>query len=309
MEFITFAVCTYNRAPLLPELMKAMCEQVHSHECDYEILVVDNNSTDETEAVLDEIRRKCEKIRVVKETRQGISHARNRAIEESLGSECLLFIDDDEIPAENFVQAACTAFGKEQADCVGGRVMIRFPFDQRPGWFEEELLGFLAHTDYGDAPFWIKDKTTPLWTANIGYRTQIFRDDPELRFDDRYNREGKEVGGGEDVVMFNALIKRNMKSRYCPEMYVEHFVEENKVTRRYFIRRHFSSGFKFGRYEYPEYENSIYGVKPFMIHHFFSNTLKALGMYIARKDGALRQAMTASHSLGTIFGVIARKVN
>jgi glycosyltransferase involved in cell wall biosynthesis len=307
MDMVTFAVCTFNRAELLPGLVHAMCSQSESEDFSYEVLIINNNSTDETATVLDTLKAIHEdKLRVVTETKQGISPARNRAVKESLGSQYLIFIDDDEIPCDEFLHAAWATFHQGEADCIGGKVLVRFPQDIRPKWFEDELLRFLAYTDYGDKPFWITDGKTPLWTANIGYRVQIFIDNPELRFDDRYSRVGNAVGGGEDVVMFAALLERNMRIRYCPGMSVEHFVEEEKVTRSYFIKRHYSSGYKQGCFETPDYENSILGVKPFMLIHFLRNAFKALGLYLMRKEGALRQVMTASHSFGRVCGVFAR---
>ena len=308
MDMITFAVCTYNRSELLPGLVRAMCAQSAANDFNYEVLIVNNNSTDDTQNVLENLADSCGgRLRVVIETEQGISPARNRAVREALDSDYLIFIDDDEIPCEGFLCAAWQAFDEDGADCVGGKVLVRFPHDVRPNWFEDELLGFLAHIDYGDEAFWIENGKTPLWTANIGYRMTIFRDDAELRFDDRYSRVGNAVGGGEDVIMFAALQERKLRIRYCPAMSVEHFVEEEKVTRSYFLKRHYSSGYKQGRFETPDYDNSILGVKPFMVMHFLRNAFRASGMYITARQGALRQAMTASHSFGRICGAFSRR--
>ena len=102
---VIFAVCTYNRSSRLSHLLDVMSSQ----QCDakYEILVVNNNSTDNTqEIVLEKIKSaKYPRIRLVKEISQGIVFARNRVIEESLDSDNLVFIDDDELPHQGYLHA------------------------------------------------------------------------------------------------------------------------------------------------------------------------------------------------------------
>ena len=97
MRFATVALCTYNRADRLPSLIQALREQ--ESPIPFEIPVVDNNSTDSTQAVLRDLASlKGPPIRFVSEIQQGIVYARNRAIEEAIKSLFLAFIDDDELP-------------------------------------------------------------------------------------------------------------------------------------------------------------------------------------------------------------------
>ena len=120
MNSLTVAVCTYNRAHRLPKLVRALRQQ----ECPipFEILIVDNNSTDGTQAVLEQLSLEDgHPLRFVKETQQGIVFARNRALEESLSSTYMAFLDDDELPLPGMLKAAIDALEREGADCVGGR--------------------------------------------------------------------------------------------------------------------------------------------------------------------------------------------
>ena len=59
MDMITFAVCTYNRAELLPGLVRAMCAQSTGNDFNYEVLIVNNNSTDDTQKVLERLADNC----------------------------------------------------------------------------------------------------------------------------------------------------------------------------------------------------------------------------------------------------------
>ena len=302
---LTFAFCTYNRAPRLAEMVATMRTQTCP--IPFEILAVNNNSQDDTLDILTGLAaEQGAPLRFVTETKQGIVPARNRAITESLASDILVFIDDDELPLPGLLEAVCDALLNEGADCVGGRVAVNFPPHQRPVWLDDELLGFLAEVNHGDVAMWVQDDTTPIWTANIAYAMRLFRDDPELRFDLRYNREGADVGGGEDAIMFRELLARHVKIRYRPDMVVKHFIESWRLKRGYFIKLHYRAGIRNGRYRLPVYSRSVLGVPPFLVGQFLRQSLRTLPLYLGGKPGALRQAMNAAHALGVIVGYRSR---
>jgi len=301
MKKLTVAVCTYNRADRLQILVQSLRLQ----ECSisWEILIVNNNSTDNTQAVLEQLAAEDGvPLRIVREETQGITFARNRAISESLESDYLFFMDDDELPCPGLLAGACDGLELDGADCVGGQVRISFAHGKRPDWLVDELLPFLAETNHGTDPFWITDISTPLWTANIAYSMSIFKNDTALRFDHRYNRHGVAIGGGEDVVMFRELVARKMRIRYRPDMIVDHLVEEWRLKRSYFLKLHFISGRKRGQFASVEFQRSIFGVAPFLFTQAATQTMKVALMMLRRDRLALRQAMTASHAFGTIRG-------
>jgi len=301
MKKLTAAVCTFNRAARLPELVRTLRLQ----ECPvpWEMLFVDNNSSDQTPEILAKLSADPGvRLRFVREPQQGITFARNRAIAESLDSDYLFFMDDDELPCPGILAAAQDALEREGADCAGGQVEVAFPPPGRPAWVIDELLGFLAETNHGSEPFWITDRSTPIWTANVAYRMSIFRDNPDLRFDSRYNRKGVGVGGGSDMVMLNELLARKMRIRYRPDMVVQHYVEAWRLKRSYFLKLHFTTGRKYGQFELDDYSRSLFGVPIFLFGQAAKQLFKAAAMGLRRDRLALRQAMTASHALGMIRG-------
>ncbi len=301
MPQVIVAFCTYNRASRLPTLMKAL----RSETCPepFEILAVNNNSQDNTLAVLEQLAREPgATLRYVTESQQGIVPARNRAIDECLSAEYMLFLDDDELPRPGWLAAAHHALTQNNAECVGGRVIVNFAPHQRPRWLSDELLGFLAEVNYGETPFWINDARTPVWTANVAFHMSIFRADPTLRFDIRYSRDGHAVGGGEDAVMFRRLLEQGAKMLYVPNMVVEHFIDPWRLRRRYFLKLHYAAGRRVGRYELKDYSNSILGIPPFMVLLAIRQWARATAMYLKRDPNSLRQAMNASHATGQIEG-------
>lgn len=269
----------------------------------FEILAINNNSQDNTFDVLQNLAAlPGPTLRFVTETNQGIVAARNRAIEESLSSDILVFIDDDEIPLPGLLVAVCNAVFIEGAICVGGKIDIDFSDSIRPQWLKDDLLGFLGAIDYGNQPIWIEDHSKPIWSGNVAYNTHIFRENKKLRFDERYTRKGSGIGGGEDALMFRALLASKTPIRYRPDMVILHDVEPWRLSKSYFLKLHYNSGIKQGLYAWPDYPNSICGVPLFAINQCLRQTFKALAMMLVNHRQKLRQAMNATYALGVING-------
>jgi glycosyltransferase involved in cell wall biosynthesis len=305
MPTLTFAFCTYNRADRLEKLVATMREQICS--VPFEILAINNNSNDSTAEVLAQLTQlPGPKLRWVTEPVQGIVAARNRGIAEALDSDILVYIDDDEIPLPGLIDAAADAILNEGAECAGGRVEMDFTTIPRPAWLEDNLLGFLAAVDHGPDAFWIQDTRTPIWTANVAYDMRLFRNDPALRFDKRFDRIGNVVGGGSDAIMFRTLLECKARIRYRPEMAVLHAVEAWRLTRSYFLKLHYRAGLRQGQHRLPTYPKTVLGMPPFLIAQFIQQAVKAIGMQLTRQPGALRQGMNASHTLGALIGYRSR---
>lgn len=297
----TVAICSYNRAPRLPKLIRAL--RTLPSPMEYEVLIINNNSSDNTLETLSKLQAEPgAPLRVVTETTQGIPFARNRALEESMNSKYMLFMDDDELPHEDLIKAALDSLAEHKAQCVGGKVVNTFEDTPRPSWLIDELLGFLAETNWGDQSFWIDSRETPIWTANVAYDMQIFRDDPSLRFDARFNRGESGIGGGEDTKMFRDLLERKIRIHYNPQMMVTHQVESWRLAKSYFLKLHYLDGARKGLHELDSYDKTIFGFPPFLARQFFAHAMKTIMYYITFNRLKLRQAMNAANALGLIHG-------
>ena len=298
---ITYAFCTYNRAARLPRLVAALRAQACP--LPFEILAVNNNSSDGTPAVLADLAAQPGvPLRWVTEPVQGIVAARNRALAEAMASDILVFIDDDEMPCPGALAAAVHAIQQEGATCVGGKVVVDFSDLARPAWLEDDVLGFLAEVDHSPQAFWIRDDDTPIWTANVAYDMALFRAHPGLRFDRRYDRVGKGAGGGEDLMMFQALLDAGARIRYRPDMTVLHSVEPWRLRRRYFLEAHYRSGFRRGQFVLPDYPRVLWGMPPFLVAQLVRHAATTVKMAVGRRPGLLRQAMNVAFSLGALRG-------
>lgn len=126
---ITVAICTYNGAEEVPSVLDHLRAQEDVEEIQWEVLVVDNNSTDTTEAVVREQQEhwRCEaELRYEFEERQGKSHALQTAVEDARGM-YIAFLDDDNLPAPDWVAAAYRfAEAHPRAGAFGGQIHGRF---------------------------------------------------------------------------------------------------------------------------------------------------------------------------------------
>ncbi|WP_446811873.1 glycosyltransferase [Methylomonas sp. 2BW1-5-20] len=303
-KILTFAFCTFNRVERLEKLVA--CMRAQSCPIPFKILAIDNNSSDSTSDILNQLTQLAgPELHWVHEPTQGIVAARNRAIQEALNSDILVFVDDDELPLPGLLNATVDAVINEGAECVGGRIDIDFSNQNRPRWLDDELLGFLGALDHGDCAFWIEDNTTPVWAGNIAYDMDLFRRDPTLRFDRRYDRKGKTIGGGEDLMMFNLLLQQKRRIRYRPDMAILHAVEPWRLQRHYFIKVHFLAGFRGAINDFPAYNRTHLGIPPFLVAQLIRQIWQWLLLACSLKN-SLRQAMNISYSLGQISGCFLR---
>lgn len=296
---VTVAICCYNAAEYLPKLFDQLVKQ--SCPLSWEILVIDNNSTDNSETIINDFAKSSiVPIRMVKETQLGIPFARNRAISESWSSTFLAFIDSDELPDTNWLATAITSLQTQTADSVGGE--IELDLSLRPAWLSDSLLPFLGQVNYGNHPFPIQDRSTPIWSGNIAYRLSLFAGTPP--FDTRYTRKGKGIGGGSDGILFRQLLASGAMMLYEPEMRIKHIIPKEKLTRRYFLKLHFIAGKKSGLYELSNTQGtSIFGVPRYMFLLFIKKILTALKFFTLNHSEYMREAMNAAHLLGQIIGL------
>src|SRR5215203_2265789 len=148
---VSVVVATYNRCEILPGTLESLMNQDGGTV--YEVIVVDNNSTDETRSVIDNLRQKpgYEKLIYLFEEKQGVSHARNKGIAAARGS-ILAFTDDDIRPAPGWLSAITGAFKRfPEADCIGGKVLPH-PETKFPEWLTDKYWTPLALLDLGDKP-------------------------------------------------------------------------------------------------------------------------------------------------------------
>lgn len=235
----TVALCTHNHADRLARTL-ADLSRIRSPERAWELVIIDNASTDATPAVLERHSwPEGWQVRVLREEKLGLSNARNRAIREAQG-EYILFMDDDETPEPDWLQAYERVIVTENPDAVGGRIEVLFEDSDRPSWMEDELLGFVGRLDHGPAARRLTDPKTPIFGGNFGFRVGVF--DTIGGFDPILGRKGGSNVGGEDTEIYKRMLNLGCRVWWVPEAVIHHRIQAWKLSRKYFLDLHYRQG-------------------------------------------------------------------
>jgi len=205
----------------------------------WEILVVDNNSKDETAKVVEgfELRYPAV-VRYLFEPQQGISNARNAGIRAARGK-ILAFIDDDETADTTWLENLTANLRSEQWAGTGGRVVPRWS-SPPPRWWSSKssfLMGPLAAFEADASQEELAD---PPFGANMAFQRQVFEKYGGFRPD--LGRSGKNLLGNEDTEFGRRLMAAGERLRYEPAAVTYHPVEPFRIRRGYFLQWWFNKG-------------------------------------------------------------------
>jgi glycosyltransferase involved in cell wall biosynthesis len=201
---------------------------------DIEVLVVDNNSNDDTPSVVSG----CAKaspipIKYLLEKQQGSNHARNRGIKESTGS-YIVFTDDDVIVDPLWVSDYMHAFSElTDAACISGRVTPEF-LGGRPEWLSDKLLPYYGEQDLGDGNLVMEYPKFPV-EMNIafprdiieqleGFSTLVFRGNTTLMSND-------------GAIFFERMKRQRMLVYYISGAKIKHLIPEGRTKKEWILRR------------------------------------------------------------------------
>ena len=236
---VSIIICTYSRARLLRQTLHSL---KHLRDIkDAEVIVVDNDSVDDTGSVVREFMNQLPPkahIRYIFEPRQGLSIARNTGIEHARG-EIIAFLDDDAIPTTEWLSSLIQAFEKyPDAVAVGGIIQPHFE-TARPEWLIEQLEQPFTIIHLGDKERKYPRNLTP-FGANMAIRKEALQD--SLCFPEDMGRIGNSLLSGEEIWLFNELRKRGGELYYIPRMKVTHFIGADRLSPEWLKRRYYYQG-------------------------------------------------------------------
>ncbi len=240
----SIVVATLNRGQVVPLTVESLLAQTPS--VPYEIIVVDNNSTDDTAARMRAfVDRAAGRVRYLHEREPGVSAARNAGAAAARGA-VIAFVDDDVVAHPGWLEALAHAYHSHpEAWCVGGKILLRLPnvlprwFDPRASLFSDYLSGF----DLGDA---IVQRHYPddVWGANFSVRRSTL--ERVGSFDTRLGRIGPRGFLSEELELCWRIQAAGGVVYYCGGAVVTHVVPEARLTKRYFRGRAYWVGRTWG---------------------------------------------------------------
>jgi glycosyltransferase involved in cell wall biosynthesis len=274
---LSVVICTYNRAELLRLALTTLLRQSPAN-LTYEVVVVDNNSTPETRAVVDELARSDSRVRYIRETRQGNAYARNTGVAESQAP-IVAFLDDDVTVRDNWVEIIQRTFNATSADFIGGKVLPRWE-EPPPSWLGVANWAPIAALDYGDSSFLITaENPLCLLTANIALRKEVFAKHGE--FSAAVQRAGDSIGSLEDHEFLTRLLRAGVTGLYVPEMIVDAYVGSERMTKAYHRRWYTGHGHFYAVMNDPEWERSSYRLLG-VPGHLYRETAKNAFVWFSR---------------------------
>ncbi len=232
---VTVAICTWNREALLDRTLESFHKLRIPAGLDWEIVVVDNNCTDDTAAIVAKHAARLPVFRVV-EVRQGHSHARNRAVDAARG-ELILWTDDDVQVSVNWVaEFVRVADENPQAGFFGGRVTSWYGDDVPPANRARieanatRLAAVFSLKDYGTTVRPFAGDEGP-FGANMAYRTALMR---RFRFDPIFGRVKTELIGADEVSVIRAMQAEAIPGIWVGTTEVEHYIPRERTTLHHF---------------------------------------------------------------------------
>ena len=232
----TVLICTYNRAEMLGQTLDSLA-RCRSGFVRWDVLVVDNNSSDGTrDVVVSRIPDFPVSLRYMFEPRQGKSIALNTGLA-ATDAAIVAFTDDDVQVDENWIEASCgPMLADPSIDYTGGPVL---PIWERPcpRWLDQtraDLWGTLAILDYGQDSFVFEERRRVPLGANMAVRRSLI--DRIGGFDPSLGRKGNALLGQEQAEFFCRSRAAGARGVYVPAASVRHHVPANRLTRDYFLR-------------------------------------------------------------------------
>lgn len=298
---LSIVIVTYNRAIFLGKVVNSLLTQSLSAE-KFEIIIVDNNSTDETHKVSNNLITQFQNynIRYVLEIHQGISYARNRGIKEAKGR-YIAFIDDDAKADSNWCERILATFRNPDIspDIIGGIILPWFAYMDKPVWADNTF----QHRSWGAEPRLLNDneRKTGFSGSNMAFKKEIFENYGV--FSTKFGMKSDKIGLGEETDLFFRLsMKKDIKFWYDPKIIVYHLLTE----------KHFSIKFTFSRAYHSGKSNSIiFNINKKIFHkilllltipiELFVFTIKYLFIFNRNRNYLLKKTAIIGYKLGIIF--------
>ena len=229
-------VCTRNRSAALREA----CEGALALAAPFawELVIVDNASTDDTLEVARGIARGRPGVRVEVEPTVGLSAARNLGARLARGA-WVAYLDDDAIPAPSWLEAYAESFAAPTVLAAGGPIDPLYG-GPLPDWFEPHFALYLAAWDRGPAPHRLAYNEYPRG-ANMAFRREVFTRCGE--FEHRLGRRGRSLRSCEEIELCLRVERAGGAVVYAPGARVRHRVETGRLTPDWFAARFDAQGF------------------------------------------------------------------
>lgn len=295
--YISIILCTYNRAECLATTLSDFSRVRVPEGGQWELLVIDNNSGDETARVCEEYRQSLP-LRYLFEPRQGKSNALNLGVTEAKG-DLLLFTDDDVRIDPDWLTAYSEAAQRRvEIDFFAGRI---FPLLEgaAPKWFAEQSRLLLANLTLYFDPGEEERSMESAVGANMAIRKSAF--DCGVSFRSDLGPDGTETMRSEENELLRQMCARGLRGSYVPSARVEHRTFAHRMTERYVRKWFYGEGIAQVRRGHINMVKPIFGVPRYLWRRLLESASRyALCRWWAPSSIWLQQEIYMAQTFGNI---------
>ena len=232
---ITVAICTWNRSRLLRQTLDHIAQMQIPDGTQWELVIVDNRSTDDTRAVIETFNDRLP-VQYVYESEQGHSASRNCAVDHATG-DYIIWTDNDVIVDRGWLAAYADGFLRHpQAGYFGGKIVPVFE-SENPAWLDamwDTCRAVYAWRDLGDDEMQLASGDFP-YGANFAIRSDLQR---RFRFDISRGRNAHGMIGDDEIQVLRQIAAAGHHGIWLPHAKVQHFISDDRATPQ-FVQQYF----------------------------------------------------------------------
>jgi glycosyltransferase involved in cell wall biosynthesis len=230
---VSVIICCYNSAARISKTLRALADQEVDPSLAWEIILVDNASTDLTSAIAASAWKSFRTdtdLRILPESAQGLTHARKRGIQEARYG-YLIFCDDDNWLSETYVREVYNILDKNPRIAACGGMGIPVFEGRKPYWFEEYREAFaLGSQDISRE----NGRILHLYGAGLGINRAIIEELEKASFQPfLQGRTGNRLSSSEDTELTYAMVLRGHELYYSKQLKFHHYLPKERLTMDY----------------------------------------------------------------------------
>ena len=238
---ISIIICCYNSSWIIEETLQYIFSQRLEDATDWEIILVDNASTDGTGELVKKVftknRQNFHKCKLVREEKPGLIYARNKGINESQ-YEYLLFCDDDNLLSENYIQSIFEIMDSDPRIGACGGKGIPFIKGLEPAWFPKYQTGYAVGSQKR------KGEILQLYGAGICIRKTVLEELKNIGFESILTgRKGNILLAGEDAELTMSAKLIGYKLYASDKLLFQHVLSEKRMTIDYLLKMYYGFGY------------------------------------------------------------------
>lgn len=295
---ISVVISTYNRCEILPRALESVLAQ-DAPGLRYEVVVVDNNSTDRTREVIESFAARDPRVRYVFEGKQGLSHGWNAGVAQS-SAPVVAFTDDDLVMPPDWLRQIKRAFDEHpEVSFVGSRVLPVWE-SAPPAWLTRELWGPLALQDSEETFY--TDEERPVCLLGKSFRREALAAVGGFRPD--LGRIKDAIGSTEDDEMQRRLWATGRRGLHVPSIVVHAPVPAARATKSYFRRWYTGHGRHYALMRVAEAEGAaarLFDVPSYMYRQAAASALGCLRHRLGGDEGAAFACETRARFIAGFF--------